>query len=75
MNSLKNKPDDSLEKEMLSQYWTVKDKFTFENIGFSNTVSGLKYLICADCEIGPIGWFDPISQLCYVSVSRVKYQY
>ena len=34
--------------------------FTFENIGFSNTVGDFKYLICADCDMGPIGKFSSI---------------
>ena len=39
--------------------YKVKDMMEFENIGFSNEKDGIKYLICADCEIGPLGWFDP----------------
>ena len=40
--------------------WMVKDMMEFENIGFSRDKDGIKYLICADCEIGPLGWFDPL---------------
>ena len=33
----------------------VHDMYDFENIGFSKPVDSVKYLICADCEAGPIG--------------------
>lgn len=49
-NSLAN-----MEFEELEDFWLVDDMMTFENIGFTNTVDNKKYLICADCEIGPLG--------------------
>lgn len=54
------KKDDSrnleeLETQNYIEYWIIEDMFTFENIGFSNSVGDYKYLICADCEMGPIG--------------------
>lgn len=61
------------ECELLKNYWAVDDMFTFENIGFSNTVQNKKYLICADCEIGPIGVHDIVSRKCYVALKRVKH--
>ena len=61
--------------EMLKNFWLVDDMFTFENVGFSNTVGTTKFLICADCEIGPIGWQD-INNLkaIYVAVDRVRHE-
>ena len=49
----------------------------FENVGFCNTVEGIKYLICADCEIGPLGYHDTKSvaegnPLFHIAVSRVR---
>ncbi|OQV21369.1 hypothetical protein BV898_04578 [Hypsibius exemplaris] len=44
--------------EVLHDFWLVSDMYTFENVGVSHTVGGLKYLTCADCEIGPIGFQD-----------------
>lgn len=68
------KNSESIEREMLSDYWMVPDIYMFDNIGFSKTVdSGLKYLICADCEIGPIGWYDDSNKQSYVALSRVKH--
>ena len=33
--------------------------FDFDNVGFSRTVEdGVKYLVCADCEMGPIGYHN-----------------
>jgi hypothetical protein len=38
------------ETEKITKFWQVKDMFDFENIGFSHTSDGKKYLTCADCE-------------------------
>lgn len=62
-----------LESENLKEYWQVNDMFTFENIGFSNTVENTKYLICADCEMGPVGYHDIISKNCFIALQRVKH--
>ena len=47
----------------------------FENIGFTKTVNrSVRYLACADCEMGPIGWHDvSIPNEFYVTASRVNY--
>ena len=62
--------------EEIDKYWLVIDMMTFENVGFTKTVEGLKYLICADCEIGPIGYQDieVCSKRLYVAVNRVQYK-
>jgi hypothetical protein len=39
-------------------YWAVPSALTFENIGFSRNVGTIKYLTCADCDCGPLGWHD-----------------
>ncbi|XP_062548885.1 guanine nucleotide exchange factor MSS4 homolog [Armigeres subalbatus] len=59
--------------EKLKHFWVVSDMFTFENIGFSHTVDQTKYLICADCEIGPVGYHDLQTKQCYVALQRVKH--
>lgn len=61
--------------DTLSKFWLVEDMFHFENVGFSKTVDQtVKYLICADCERGPIGWHDISNrQEYFVSAERVKY--
>ncbi|KAK3576367.1 hypothetical protein CHS0354_018915 [Potamilus streckersoni] len=58
--------------ETISEFWLIDDMFQFENVGFSNTVDGVKYLICADCEIGPIGWHKLDKKAFYIALSRVK---
>ena len=59
--------------ESLKIFWLVGDMWTFENVGFSNTVENIKYLICADCEVGPIGWHDVMDTTkFYVSLDRVQ---
>lgn len=48
--------------------------YEFDNLGFSHTVGNLKYLTCADCEIGPIGWHSLETKKTYVALSRVKHE-
>ena len=61
--------------EILQEHWMVSDMFTFENVGFSMTVDSIKYLACADCECGPIGWHDINEKTkFYVAVARVGHQ-
>jgi guanine nucleotide exchange factor len=67
--------------DTLESFWLVSDMFTFENVGFSNTVNNqTKYLVCANCERGPIG-FSPINPSTrqlekefYVAIDRIKYK-
>ncbi|KAM3622104.1 uncharacterized protein V6R79_020386 [Siganus canaliculatus] len=64
----------SVDGDTLTAHWFVDDMFTFENVGFTNNVGRIKYLICADCEIGPIGWHcvdDKTSY--YIAVERVNH--
>ena len=61
-------------KEKLSQFYRVEDMFDFDNIGFSNTVDEVKYLICADCEAGPIGYHVLSTKKSYVALSRINHQ-
>jgi hypothetical protein len=49
--------------------------FDFDNVGFSKTVDDTtKFLTCADCEIGPIGYQDLETSKCYVALCRVKHE-
>lgn len=72
-----NKSSDGAEvihNDSHDRFWLLTDMLTFENIGFTNTVDQKKYLICADCEIGPLGFQNlekPNEFL--VCVERVKY--
>lgn len=60
--------------ELLSDFWLVSDMFQFENMAFSKNVEDMKYLACAECDIGPIGWHNLIDQKCYIAVSRIRHQ-
>ena len=58
--------------EVCHTFWTVQNMFAFENVGFCNTVDNVKYLACADCEIGPIGaHFIKDKNKFFVSSQRV----
>ena len=70
----KNASDSDFSKDKINQYYMVDDMFTFENIGFSNQVDNVKYLICADCEIGPVGWHDVNSKKSYIALPRIKHE-
>ncbi|XP_050305800.1 guanine nucleotide exchange factor MSS4 homolog [Anthonomus grandis grandis] len=63
----------SPETENTSLFWAVTSPFIFHNVGFSNTVGNTKYLTCADCEAGPIGYHDIPSQMSYVALTRVSH--
>ena len=59
--------------EQISEFWSVKDMMAFENVGFSkDTADGKKFLICADCEVGPLGFHDTTrsEKVYYIAVSR-----
>lgn len=66
--------DKADQEESISDYWLVEDMYTFENIAVSNTVDNVKYLSCADCERGPVGWYDLSTKKSYIALSRVKHE-
>lgn len=60
--------------ECIEEFWLVIDMLTFENVGFTKTLENKKYLICADCEVGPIGFQDLENpKQLFVAYSRVNY--
>ncbi|KAL4622440.1 guanine nucleotide exchange factor MSS4 [Arapaima gigas] len=64
----------TMDGDTLTAHWLVDDMYTFENVGFTKDVGKVKYLICADCEIGPIGWhcLDDKKSF-YVALERVSH--
>ncbi|XP_024231491.1 guanine nucleotide exchange factor MSS4 [Oncorhynchus tshawytscha] len=68
------KSEGSVDGDKLTAHWLVDDMYTFENVGFTKDVGRIKYLICADCEIGPIGWhcLDDKKSF-YVALERVNH--
>ncbi|PAV82065.1 hypothetical protein WR25_11105 [Diploscapter pachys] len=67
-----NKNVDHTQKESVSGFWSIIDMYTFENVGFTHAVDGIKYLTCADCEFGPIGYVDSSTKLCLLAPVRLK---
>jgi hypothetical protein len=71
------KKDDLLSSH---QFIRISNMMLFENIGVSRPCSDLlvsKYLLCADCEVGPIGFEakDEDGVVCYnLAVDRVRYE-
>ncbi|XP_016930180.3 guanine nucleotide exchange factor MSS4 homolog [Drosophila suzukii] len=74
MMQKQDKTADNLNSEPLKAFWLVKDMMSFENIGFSNTVDGRKFLVCADCERGPVGYHDLSTRHCYLALKRVVHK-
>ena len=67
--------NEGLEGDALDDFWLVEDMFHFENVGFSKAVNNVKYLICADCEMGPIGFHDPASpKEFFVALTRIVHK-
>lgn len=62
---------ESVQKETLTDWWSVKGVYDFENVGFTHASDGVKYLVCADCEMGPVGFLCPQTQTHFVALSRV----
>ncbi|GFO20648.1 guanine nucleotide exchange factor mss4 [Plakobranchus ocellatus] len=63
-----------LEGVTLNDFWLVTNMMTFDNVGFSKAVDNIMYLICADCEMGPIGWHSVDNKKAYyIAVDRVKH--
>ncbi|XP_002737952.1 guanine nucleotide exchange factor MSS4-like isoform X1 [Saccoglossus kowalevskii] len=70
----KSEQQGAMDGETLKEFWVVDDMYTFENVGFTNTVNDIKYLICADCEVGPIGWHDLSKKKeFYIALDRVHH--
>jgi hypothetical protein len=57
--------------------WSVKDVFDFDNVAFSQPLAdhpdGLRYLCCAECDAGPIGYaiLDSTTTMIAIDKSRV----
>ena len=63
-------------------YWLVDDMYKFEHMAFtkeikeqnlsqtnnSSTLTGLRYLACAECNLCPLGWFDPNTKESYLHI-------
>ncbi|KAF9958375.1 hypothetical protein BGZ72_000441 [Mortierella alpina] len=70
--------DASPGSEELQSFWRVTDMMAFENIGFSKMLpSGIQFLSCADCDTGPLGYYDSkatrTNKEYLVAINRVRY--
>lgn len=73
MHQKHSKDAQNIETELHRHFWVVNDMFTFENIGFSNTIGNRKFLTCADCDMGPVGYHDIDNKKCYIALKRVRH--
>ncbi|KAI8339168.1 Mss4-like protein, partial [Chlamydoabsidia padenii] len=60
-----------------THFWCLSDMMDFDNVGFSKTIGTIKYLSCADCDIGPIGYHDTADspKEYLVSIKRARYRF
>ncbi|XP_011501442.1 PREDICTED: guanine nucleotide exchange factor MSS4 homolog [Ceratosolen solmsi marchali] len=71
---IRRRDEEAEKRELINDYWLVEEINSFENIGVSHKVENVKYLACADCERGPIGWHDLSTFRSYIALCRVKHQ-
>lgn len=74
----------AVDTEVLSQFWVIHDQMKFENIGVTRQVPSnptvtstreFKYLICADCDRGPVGiTYLDTPNVFYIAHQRVAYK-
>ncbi|EIN05525.1 Mss4-like protein, partial [Punctularia strigosozonata HHB-11173 SS5] len=71
-----------------TQWWLVTPSpMAFENIGFSRPVGSskaassstaprkpIKLLICAECDLGPLGWCEEGGREFWLAPNRVAYR-
>ncbi len=71
----KKQEEAGIKKEKLKQFFLVSDMYDFDNIGFTKPAENesVKYLICADCEVGPLGYQCISSKKLYLALARVKH--
>ena len=73
-------PPDFPPSAATKQFWLVTppSAMTFENVGFSKgaTIDGrtVKYLACADCDCGPLGWHDLATDEYLLGANRLRYR-
>lgn len=67
-------PKTIMMQESVRGFFSVSDMFDFENVGFTHSVDGVKYITCAECEFGPIGFVDAETKLHLVTPSRLAFQ-
>ncbi|KAI0946491.1 hypothetical protein AcW1_009941 [Taiwanofungus camphoratus] len=65
-----------------TEWWLITpNAMAFENIGFTRPVDpkvsgskALKFLICAECDLGPLGWCEEGGSEFWLACSRVGYR-
>ncbi|XP_021191466.3 guanine nucleotide exchange factor MSS4 homolog [Helicoverpa armigera] len=68
-----NRKEGEIQNEQIKEFYHVENMYTFENIGFTHTVANCKYLSCADCDAGPVGFYDMDTKHSYVALSRIEH--
>ncbi|PAV63339.1 hypothetical protein WR25_25461 [Diploscapter pachys] len=58
--------------EKISWWWYTEDDMAFDTIGWQ-TINRKKYLMCGDCELGPVGVRSEDNKRFWVAVERCKY--
>ena len=73
---LQPKNSATLAEDTEASFWRLGNQMDFENVTVARQMPGstIKYLACAQCEIGPFGYFDTALQPheFFVAVARVQ---
>ncbi len=73
LHIMHKKGEEESDTQMIKEFFKVNDMFDFDNVGFSNTVRNIKYLACADCDVGPIGYHTIDDRASFVALDRVDH--
>lgn len=71
----------TISTSIASYYWCVIQMMNFENIGFTKSAAvntetpspAIRYLICATCDMGPLGYEVPGGSKFCIAADRVAY--
>ncbi|CAJ0937188.1 unnamed protein product, partial [Mesorhabditis belari] len=66
-----NQNTGGVDKELLCEWWILANMMDFENVGFTHSVDGVKFLTCAECDFGPIGFVNKETGLHLIAPSRM----
>ncbi|EPZ32124.1 Mss4-like protein [Rozella allomycis CSF55] len=67
----------SKSEKISSRGWFLSNIYTFDNIGVTKPTqmdsfgNDFRFLICAECEIGPLGYLDNANKSIFLAEDRV----
>ena len=60
------------EEEECTGFWELIEQY--DNVGFTRAAGGAaRYLVCADCAAGPVGYASADTGCSYIAHARIKF--